>query len=708
MAIIKCKMCGGDLNYVEGSSIAECEYCGTLQTIPKADDEKKLTLFARAGRLRAACEFDKAAGIYESIVADFPEEAEAYWGLVLCAYGIEYVDDPATGKKIPTCHRTCTVSVMDDDNFDQAVENADAVAKNVYREEAKVIDRLQQSIIAVAEKEEPYDIFICYKETDDITKSRTEDSSLAQDIYTELIKEDYRVFFSRVTLRDKAGSEYEPYIYAALSSAKVMLAIGTKYDYYDAIWVKNEWSRYLQMMAKDNTKHLIPCYKGIDAYDMPKEFKNLQGLNMGELTFFKNLISNVERFASQKKTKSSEADTGINTANAETAALIKRMFIFLEDMDWQSALEYCERILDIDPECSRAYLGKLMVELKVSNEKEFSGLADPFDENSNYKKAIRFGDAKLRSTLEGYITAIKERNQKKVDEERIAREKVKERLYKVRQKLQAVKGTVCAGGSHTVGLRSDGKVVATGQNYYDRCNVSDWHDIAAISAGYGHTVGLRSDGSVVEVGDNDDRQCNVSDWRDIVAISAGYYHTVGLRSDGSVVAVGYNYHGECDVSDWRDIVAISATYGHTVGLCSDGRVVAVGDNKDGQCNVSDWTDIVAISAGNRHTVGLRSDGRVVAVGSNECGRCDVSNFKLFNDLDNLEEEKRLAREKRIKEERIAREKRIEEERIALEKKKEMERVAEQRRREGLCPYCGGTFKGLFTKKCSNCGKPKDY
>ena len=134
----------------------------------------------------------------------------------------------------------------------------------------------------------------------------------------------------------------------------------------------------------------------------------------------------------------------------------------------------------------------------------------------------------------------------------------------------------------------------------------------------------------------------------------------------------------------------------------------MGDNKDGQCNVSDWTDIVAISAGNRHTVGLRSDGRVVAVGSNECGRCDVSNFKLFNDLDNLEEEKRLAREKRIKEERIAREKRIEEERIALEKKKEMERVAEQRRREGLCPYCGGTFKGLFTKKCSNCGKPKDY
>ena len=98
MAVIKCKMCGGNLNVTEGVSVAECEYCGTVQTVPSADNEKKLTLFSRANRLRMACEFDKAAGVYENIVAEFPTEAEAYWGLVLCKYGIEYVDDPATGK----------------------------------------------------------------------------------------------------------------------------------------------------------------------------------------------------------------------------------------------------------------------------------------------------------------------------------------------------------------------------------------------------------------------------------------------------------------------------------------------------------------------------------------------------------------------------------------------------------------------------------
>ena len=77
MAIIKCKMCGGDLNIIQGVSTAACEYCGSVQTVPNADDEKKLIQFERAERLRRQCEFDKAAGIYESIVADFRQEANA-------------------------------------------------------------------------------------------------------------------------------------------------------------------------------------------------------------------------------------------------------------------------------------------------------------------------------------------------------------------------------------------------------------------------------------------------------------------------------------------------------------------------------------------------------------------------------------------------------------------------------------------------------
>ena len=52
MAIIKCKMCGGDLSLVEGQTVAEYEYCGSRQTVPTADNEKKLIQFERAERLR--------------------------------------------------------------------------------------------------------------------------------------------------------------------------------------------------------------------------------------------------------------------------------------------------------------------------------------------------------------------------------------------------------------------------------------------------------------------------------------------------------------------------------------------------------------------------------------------------------------------------------------------------------------------------------
>ena len=274
--ILKCKMCGGDLNPAEGEAVCKCEYCGTNQTIPQVDNEKKTNLFNRANRLRMGAEFDKAASVYASITAEFPEEAEAYWGLCLCKYGIEYVDDPATGNKIPTCHRTRAESILDDSDFDKACENADGVARKVYREEAKAIDRLQRNILTIVANETPYDAFICYKETGE-DGGRTEDSVLGQEIYDALTAKGLKVFFSRVTLEDKLGQEYEPYIYAALHSAKVMLAVGTQYEYFDAVWVKNEWARFLDMMKEDHSKTLIPCYKGIDAYDMPREFKNLQG-----------------------------------------------------------------------------------------------------------------------------------------------------------------------------------------------------------------------------------------------------------------------------------------------------------------------------------------------------------------------------------------------------------------------------------------------
>ncbi len=376
MAIIKCKMCGGDLNVVEDATVCECEYCGTKQTVPKADDEKKLTLFSRAGRLLRACEFDKAAGVFETIVADFPDEAEAYWGLVLCKYGIEYVDDPANGKKIPTCHRSSFDSVMDDANFEQACENTDAVARRVYRDEARTIEELRQAILQVSGKEEPYDVFISYKETDE-NGERTLDSVIAQDIYKELTNESYRVFFSRISLEDKLGTEYEPYIFAALNSAKVMIVVGTDYENFDSVWVKNEWSRFLKLIAKGEKKTLIPVFKNMDAYDMPKEFAKLAAQDMGKVGAMQDLVRGVEKLIGKKKTEPSSAPVQqpmyvSNEADAKTAAAVKRGRLALEESNWQRATDYFEQALTLDAECAEAYFGMAMAEMQCRNAEEYA------------------------------------------------------------------------------------------------------------------------------------------------------------------------------------------------------------------------------------------------------------------------------------------------------------------------------------------------
>jgi len=359
MVVLKCKMCGGDLNLTQDSPVATCEFCGSVQTVPNLDDEKKAKLFERAGKLLRNCEFDKAEGVFENIADEFGDEAEAYWGLVLCKYGIEYVDDPATGRKVPTCHRAGFESIMDDPDLEQALENADVMARRVYREEAKAIEELRKAIIEVSGKEEPYDIFICYKESDE-TGSRTIDSVLAQDLYEALTEKGYRVFFARITLEDKLGQEYEPYIFAALNSAKIMLAIGTDYEYYNAVWVKNEWSRFLKLMAADKSKHLIPCYKGIDAYDLPKEFVKLQAQDLGKMGATQDILHGVAKLLPKKQEVVKEVVVVPQTAGTTPSGQLKRGNLALEDGEWVNADHFFEEMLNQDPECDRAYIGKYL------------------------------------------------------------------------------------------------------------------------------------------------------------------------------------------------------------------------------------------------------------------------------------------------------------------------------------------------------------
>ena len=793
MAVFKCKMCGGALEVQPEQTTAVCGYCGTQQTLPRLDSDRRASLYDRASHYRRNNEYDKAAALYEQLLNEDAADAEAYWSLVLCRYGVEYVEDPATHARIPTINRTQFTSVFDDENYRSALAHADAGQRAIYEREAEAINRIQKGILEISEREAPFDVFLCYKETD-ANGRRTPDSVLAGDLYRELTQEGFRVFFARVTLEDKLGTAYEPYIFSALQSARVMVVLGTRPDHFNAVWVKNEWSRYLALIRGGAKKTLIPAYRDMDPYDLPEEFSHLQALDMGRLGFMQDLVHGIRKLtgAPQPMARSAPQPAAPQAAPVPTAApLLRRAFLFLEDGDWTSADEYCERVLDLEPENAEAYLGKLMAELRCSRREALRACQAPFDGSDNYQKALRFGGAALKEELSDAAKAVREREAQRrlqaryeaaarrlqepctpeayreaaaafahisgyrdadaraqdclrraeeleqeakyaaalarqredaipalqeaaglfaaltgyrdadaraqdclrraeeleqrraaeqaqrlrtqkrlrrtaiialpvalallvisiVVTQRIAYRQAEELLEAGRTPEAAIafgradgyrdararsaalwagvaqRNAVAAGGYHTVGLRADGTVAATGDNFHGQCDVSGWHDLVAVAAGNVHTVGLRADGTAVATGSNNNGRCDVSGWHDLVAVAAGSSHTVGLRADGTAVATGDNEFGQCDVSGWRDLVAVAAGTWHTVGLRADGTAVATGFNEDGQCDVSDWHDLVAIAAGDWHTVGLRADGTAVAAGFNNDDQCDVSGWQ---------------------------------------------------------------------------------
>jgi len=411
MAAFKCKMCGGTIEFEPGASIGICDSCGTKQTLPRLDDDKRANLYDRANHFRRNNDFDKAMGIYEQILSEDADDAEAYWSLVLCRYGIEYVEDPATHKRVPTVNRAQYTSVFADADYKSAVAHADDPQRAIYEAEAKAIDEIQKGILEISGKEEPFDVFICYKETD-ASGRRTQDSVLANDLYHQLTQEGFKVFFARITLEDKLGSAYEPYIFAALNSAKVMVVLGTKPEYFTAVWVKNEWSRYLALVKQSGGKKmLIPAYKDMDPYDLPDEFSHLQAQDMAKLGFMQDLIRGIKKILAADTPKSAAKETVILSGNGSTAPLLKRVFLFLEDGNWAEADEYCEKVLDLDPECAEAYLGKLMAELHIKKRELLGEYTVPFEENANYAKVMRFGDQKLITLLKTSNASIKAKNE---------------------------------------------------------------------------------------------------------------------------------------------------------------------------------------------------------------------------------------------------------------------------------------------------------
>ena len=410
MPNVQCKMCGGCLSLPEGTTSSTCEYCGSMVTFPKITSNDMESLYNRAEHFRNIHEYDKAIDAYEKIVEGSPDDADAYWGLVLCRYGIEYVEDPSSHERIPTCHRVQYDSILADPDYLAALEHAGSYEKEMYTAEAEKIADIQRGILAASNQEDPYDIFICYKESDESGK-RTRDSVVAQDIYYKLTDAGFNVFFARISLESKLGAQYEPCIFAALNSAKVMLVIGSKKEYFEAVWVKNEWSRFLSILKKDRSKVLIPCYNNMDAYDIPKELSMFQAQDMGKIGFDQDLLHGIRKII-KKKQEAAPAPGAATVAVAPTVVTVAAAPVETESVEsmltavkymliqhkFSDARKKCKVIIAKNPDNCWGYWYSLLAEYMVVDIENVD--IRKFRLDKTYELVKKIADNELRAQID--------------------------------------------------------------------------------------------------------------------------------------------------------------------------------------------------------------------------------------------------------------------------------------------------------------------
>lgn len=364
MAEYVCKMCGGQITDVpEDAMYKTCPYCGNIQTFLRISNERKQKLYLKAEEYRQNGDYDKAEDVCIDILKEDPNDAESYWMQLLCVYGILYVE--SDGRRIPTINRLQYKPVVSSDYYKMACSRANAGQRSIYEKEAANFDSIQKKVLEIASKEEPYDVFISYKSKNP-DGSRTEDSVIAGELYNQLSREGYKVFYADVTLEKKLGREYEPYIFAALNSAKIMLAVATSRQNIDSVWVRNEWKRYFAIMKEHDDRVIMPCIKNMDAYDLPQEFAHVQIMNLKNIGCVSDILRVVRKQCEVKNQSSDDEIMGLFD-NGTYDAFMFRGKLYLEDKNWSEARKMFERAHSHKATEQEVYIGILCARFKTDS-----------------------------------------------------------------------------------------------------------------------------------------------------------------------------------------------------------------------------------------------------------------------------------------------------------------------------------------------------
>lgn len=366
MTYIKCPACGGKCEFQYGKGYV-CDSCGNeYDGVEIEEDIAEMLNFANEKRINNY-DFEGALQLCREILQEDYDNQDANWCALLAEYQIVYLQNDE-GKYKPTFLNPKTSLPMSESGYY-------ANLNSQYRRMADEAEETRREIVKESKKIHDYDVFISYRRHIGKGGKETAEAEWANEIYSLLAKQNLRVFFDKKTL-GKSNAGWEPHIYAALKSAKVMILFGSSLDNINSNWVKNEWKRFAAYRKMGQDKTIAVVGSNFDPTKLPDvALREKQMIDVNEEGWQKKLLGRV-----------SEACSSARDVNY----LLTEAEIFIQKKKFERAKENYSKVCAIDPRNSRAYWGLLRCKLRAFDDYEIIKSRKKLVSHSEFNEALRY------------------------------------------------------------------------------------------------------------------------------------------------------------------------------------------------------------------------------------------------------------------------------------------------------------------------------
>ncbi len=402
LRIIRCKNCDAQIDPSNAQDgVVHCPYCHSVFTVAKTSDSSAATQLVIAESLLDGCEFDRAYDAFKKAASIDGSEPQAYFGMALATFKVQYLKDLERDRLQPICHEMTGKKFTDNADYKKALAVATAEQKGEYMRAAEEIDRIRNEFYRFKQSGAKYDCFICVKVTGeekdaDGNALKTHDSVDAHRIYDYLLKNGHNPFYSERDASNRTGADYEALILYALVQSSCMIVVCGNEDYLKTIWVKNEYTRFLRLINNDEKSHdsLTIAWRGTPIERLPGRDGRIQGVDLDEPDAYPKLREFVDAHAQfeiptitrrtygditlnkksaiksgvQKRVLKSYAKSAVPVSEHTKLALVKDL---LDEGAYEAAIARCDAIISANESCSKAYYCKFLAENKSRNAGEF-------------------------------------------------------------------------------------------------------------------------------------------------------------------------------------------------------------------------------------------------------------------------------------------------------------------------------------------------